>query len=400
MSKNWLFAAAFLLADFFFVAQTPFAQTVAPTGAPDSSDSTVTTAPQTAADAVARFAPEPLAPVDLSLYVSPTKMIASKGAEQILVTDEWTNFYLSSIGKLDAKRFANAENSELAAQTQASFAVETPSFNVLFDALFGCCQAIWLDLTLDPATLKPEFSSFSAVVVSNFADAPLLVAAALTDAGYVEFPRTREMGAPRRFGRGETPEIFFSEAPVAENSELCVCFLARTAEEATAQKEAFADGSVFAERLKEDDATLATARLNAAGIEKIRRFFADAPQDAPESLRAVWAPGVVELANRLDAVEISAREIDGATEFEAAFATKNAETAQDLTKFAEKAKIALEKWTREAETSPLQELGAAACVGSEIAVVGETNFVAKFRLAAPEIFGKIQKCFENAATER
>lgn len=399
MSKNTIFAAALLLADLFLFAQTPFAQTVATV--PTASD-----APRTAADAVARFAPEPLAPVDLSLYFSPTKIISSQSAEPILNADEWTDFYLSSIGTLDAKRFANPADSVLAAQICASFADVEPSFNVLFDALFGYCRAVWLDLTLDPATLNPDFSAFSCVIVSELADAPHFVAAALADAGYAEFPRTREMGAPRRFGRGETPEIFLSEAPTTDDSGLFVCFLARTAEEATAQKEAFADGSVFAERLQTDDATLATARLTDAGVEKIRQFFANAPQNeqnaenARESLRDAWAPGVVELAKRLNRIDFSARENENGAEIELVFDAKDDETAQDLAKFDEKAKSALEKWKSETETSPLQELSATVFVDSESAVADGSKFVLKYRFVEPEIFDKIRKCFKNDGTGR
>ena len=321
---------------------------------------------------------------EISIYVSPNKLVQTQSSERILNSAEWTEFYLDLVGKIDEKHLRKEPASPLMTQLTRTFGKTPCSSNDLLNLAFFNLQGIWINLTLGP-NLSIEAADPFLTLVSDFAPNELsaICTALLVEAGY-EPPTESE--APF-CSPGGAVWFLTQTVPLPFDVGKGALFLGRNAETLTAQKERFLAAEETRSMLGTQDRVFFLLSLERSGIDKIAAYFASLPADSP---LAPFAPGFAELAKRTKNIWLSIQETGGVTVFTMTIYSQENETAADLFRLFDETKKMLEQGVAEKELSPAAAF-AVDLLGRAEFVQEDERFYVIIKLVDEETFAKIER---------
>lgn len=323
-------------------------------------------------------------PSELSIYVSPNKLVQTQSSERILNSAEWTEFYLDLVGKIDEKHLRREPATPLMTQLARTFGKSPCSSNDLLNLAFFNLQGIWIKFTLGP-NLTLEAADPFLTLVSDFAPNELsaICSALLVEAGYAP-PSESEPAF-----RSPNGAVWFltQTVPLPFDVGKSALFLGRNAETLAAQKERFLAAEETRSALENQDRVFFLLSLERSGIDKIAAYFASLPADSP---LAPFAPGFAELAKRTKNIWLSIQETAGVTVFTMTIYSQENETAADLFRLFDESKKMLEQGIAEKELSPAAALAVDLLSHAEF-VQEDERFYVIFKLVGDETFAKIER---------
>lgn len=307
---------------------------------------------------------------DLTIGVSPVRLLDSERFQKLLLTDEWTQFYLAITDHLDKKYLGSKQWSSFARQLEKSYALTPPHVNSLFDTIFGNCYEARFCCELDVQSLLPRFGDPAFVLVSDFSpiETRRLLASAFEAYGYV--PRMSQSESVFVLSKGDVLVWFVDSFDLVAGSTNKKAFLiGRDPGKMSLFKNAFLQDAISEKRLSDGKGPFFTAKLTLSGLGHIRDYFARLPK---EDAAAAFAPGMIELAKKTKEVSFSAEGIADQMCCVLKFSCSDEATAKDIELLITKSKELLNKWSSKDQTKPLGRLGVFVLNQSKVSVEGTT----------------------------
>lgn len=326
---------------------------------------------------------------DVIVYISPTKTILAQSSERILNSTEWTDFYLSKISDLDQRYLRNENATVLMRQLEKTFTTTPPTFNDLLDALFGYCSGCWLTFDLQSETLALSTQNMAIAFVTEFSDIQTqrLVSAFLNDFGFPEMnvqPNNHWI-----FLKDQIPCWFLQKMTFDEENKKNIFLLTDKEQNNIDLQNIFQTSQTVKFQLSEQDRIFLFIRLNSSFMSKVNLFFTHCSSD---SLWAPFAPGMIELTQKVQSVSIFFREENGTMIATFSLNTDKKETIFELADLLEQLRNLLDLWAKDKEITPIQSLGMTILNQIEVSS-DDLRFNLVFKLTDENIFPLIQKCF-------
>jgi len=348
---------------------------------------------------------------DVFVYISPTKSILTQSGEQLLNSQEWTDFFLAAVGQLDRAYFQKTPPSLLMEQTQTLFAHSPASSNDLLNFLFSRCPGIWVNLKIDPATLHllPDTVLGTVVVDIQGVYAENLLVALMNEMGFTEHVTRPDQIHSCTNSAGQE-YLFDSLEPFPTDTSFSTFILGRTLEGIVQQKTAIMTDSEMMKYLKTDEPAFLSITFNESAMLNTQRFFESIPEGHPYY---VFAPGMIELTRRLLSISCVMAEQEGETILSITMTSrpeeKNGETVRDLKDLFIGIRQAFNTWSQGRNNlQPVQFWGLAILNSAEI--IDDFNddhvFHLQINMGEPQLLNQLKDCFvywkdkvENQPTE-
>lgn len=329
--------------------------------------------------------------VDLTVYLSPVKMVQTQSCERILNTDAWTGFYLSRVQKLDQRHLCAESPSRLMTQMARTFGKTTCSSNDLLNLAFFNLQGVWGQFKL-AENLRPTAADSFLTFVSDFQpeETAGLTEALLGELGFL--PESAAANLPAQFCRADGSALYFdriSPLPFAEDRS--AFFIGKSPEALTRQKGEFLTAEQVKAALGNQDRVFFLLSLQRGGLDKIAAYFSALPSD---SSLAPFAAGLTELANQTDSVWLSIQESRGVSTATLTVFGKESASAADLYRLFDSARAMFRTWRQGRDLAVWQDLALDIFDRSEL-IQEDERFYLIFKLTDEEIFQKIGLCFQS-----
>lgn len=327
---------------------------------------------------------------DLTIYISPTKLIRTQSCESLLNSPEWADFFGGFVERFDAERLRRSPESRLMTQLTRTFGKTPCSMNDPLNLLFFNFQGIWANFVLTSdfyAVPADPFLTF----VSDFAPTEMLglTGAFLDQAHYPQ--RENVPNTPMIFGaEGKEPFLLDLISPLPGDSGKSAFFLTRSAAASESVRKNFPSSDELKNALSGADPVFLLCGLSRGGLRSIADSFAAFGADSAAS---AFAPGMGELASRVESVWLSAQETSGVTVLTLTIFCAEDESSADLGRLLNEVRTLMRHWSEGKELTAFQTLWLDVIERSELIQENDRLYVV-FPMNAPETFEKIKDCFE------
>ncbi|MDO5565373.1 MAG: hypothetical protein Q4G59_01860 [Planctomycetia bacterium] len=316
---------------------------------------------------LAQSLPDSCTTCDLTIGVSPVRLLGSARFQKLLMSDEWTKFYLAATEKLDKDCLGSKKWSSFARQLEKSYALTPPRINSIFDTAFGNCHEAWFCCDLDVRSLLPRFGDPAFMFVSDYSptETKRLLASAFEAYEYV--PRMSQSESVFALSKGDVLVWFVDSFDLLAGNNKKAFLIGRDPAKMSVFKDSFLQDIACQKRLSDGKGPFFTAKLTLAGLGHIREYFANLPK---EDAAAAFAPGMIEVAKKTKEVSFTAEGIADRIVCVLKLSCSDEATAKDLELFVTKSKELLAKWSAQDQTKPLGRLGVFVLGQSKVTVEG------------------------------
>lgn len=326
---------------------------------------------------------------DLTIRFSPVRLLGSERFQKVLMSDEWTRFYLAATEKLDKDFLGSKQWASLARQLEKTYAQTPPHINSLFDTAFGNCHDLWLCCDLDVRSLLPRLADPAFMFVTDFSpvETKRLLVSTFEIWGYV--PRMSQSESVFALSKGDILVWFVdSFGSLGENQTHQAFLVGKDPSKMNGFKDCFLKDIAERQGLNDGTAAFFSVRLSQVGLGHIREYFAGLPKEDPAS---VFAPGMIEVAKKTKEMSLSVEGIADRFVCVLKLSCSDEATAKDLALFVTKSKTLLEKWATEDRASPLGRLGVFLLTQAEVAI-DRTALTIRYESTNEQGLKHIQEC--------
>lgn len=326
---------------------------------------------------------------DLTLYISPTKLIRTQSCESLLNSPEWADFFGDFVERFDATHLRRTPESRLMSQLTRTFGKTPCSMNDPLNLLSFNFQGIWANFELTNGFKVVPADPFL-TFVSDFSPTEMLglTGAFLDQAHYPQ--RESAPNTPAVFGaEGKEPLLLDLISPLPGDTGKSAFFLTRSAAASDSVRAKFPPSDELKNALSGADPVFLLCGLSRGGLRSLADSFAALESDSPAS---AFAPGMSELAKRVESVWLSAQETSGVTTLTLTIFCAEDESSADLGRLINEVRTLLRQWSEGKELTAFQALWLDTLERAELIQENERLYVV-FPMNAPETFEKIKKCF-------